>query len=225
MEYSVVIDAGHGGADNGAIYNGRKEKDDNLRLALAVGDILSRNGVDVTYTRVDDTYDTPFEKATMGNNSGADLFLSIHRNSGPEPNTSKGVETLVFNNSGIKASIAENINSNLSKMGYGNRGVIERPNLVVLKTTKMPAVLVEAGFINNDDDNRLFDEKFEETAQAIAQGVLDTLGETKVSEADDENKMENEIYRVQVGAFKNLENAVLMEQKLRKEGYNTFIVY
>ena len=65
MEYSVVIDAGHGGADNGAIYKGRKEKDDNLRLALEVGKILSQNGVDVTYTRVDDTYDTPFEKATM----------------------------------------------------------------------------------------------------------------------------------------------------------------
>lgn len=222
MEYSVVIDAGHGGADNGAIYKGRKEKDDNLRLALEVGKILSQNGVDVTYTRVDDTYDTPFEKATMGNNSGADLFLSIHRNSGPEPNTSKGVETLVFDNSGIKSVIANNINSNLSKMGYVNRGTTERPNLVVLKRTKMPAVLVEAGFINNDEDNKIFDENFEETAQAIATGILDTLKETNMSTM--ENTKSKEIYRVQVGAFENLENAVLMEQRLRKQGYNTFIV-
>ena len=222
MEYSVVIDAGHGGADNGAIYKGRKEKDDNLRLALEVGKILSQNGVDVTYTRVDDTYDTPFEKATMGNNSGADLFLSIHRNSGPEPNTSKGVETLVFDNSGIKSVIANNINSNLSKMGYVNRGTTERPNLVVLKRTKMPAVLVEAGFINNDEDNKLFDDNFEETAQAIATGILDTLKETNMSAM--ENAKSKEIYRVQVGAFENLENAVLMEQRLRKQGYNTFIV-
>lgn len=222
MEYSVVIDAGHGGADNGAIYKGRKEKDDNLRLALEVGKILSQNGVDVTYTRVDDTYDTPFEKATMGNNSGADLFLSIHRNSGPEPNTSKGVETLVFDNSGIKSVIANNINSNLSKMGYVNRGTTERPNLVVLKRTKMPAVLVEAGFINNDEDNKIFDENFEETAQAISTGILDTLKETNMSTM--ENTKSKEIYRVQVGAFENLENAVLMEQRLRKQGYNTFIV-
>ena len=222
MEYSVVIDAGHGGADNGAIYKGRKEKDDNLRLALEVGNILSQNGVDVTYTRVDDTYDTPFEKATMGNNSGADLFLSIHRNSGPEPNTSKGVETLVFDNSGIKSVIANNINSNLSKMGYVNRGTTERPNLVVLKRTKMPAVLVEAGFINNDEDNKIFDENFEETAQAISTGILDTLKETNMSTM--ENTKSKEIYRVQVGAFENLENAVLMEQRLRKQGYNTFIV-
>ena len=222
MEYSVVIDAGHGGADNGAIYKGRKEKDDNLRLALEVGNILSQNGVDVTYTRVDDTYDTPFEKATMGNNSGADLFLSIHRNSGPDPNTSKGVETLVFDNSGIKSVIANNINSNLSKMGYVNRGTTERPNLVVLKRTKMPAVLVEAGFINNDEDNKLFDDNFEETAQAIATGILDTLKETNMSAM--ENAKSKEIYRVQVGAFENLENAVLMEQRLRKQGYNTFIV-
>ena len=222
MEYSVVIDAGHGGADNGAIYKGRKEKDDNLRLALEVGKILSQNGVDVTYTRVDDTYDTPFENATMGNNSGADLFLSIHRKSGPEPNTSKGVETLVFDNSGIKSVIANNINSNLSKMGYVNRGTTERPNLVVLKRTKMPAVLVEAGFINNDEDNKIFDENFEETAQAIATGILDTLKETNMSTM--ENTKSKEIYRVQVGAFENLENAVLMEQRLRKQGYNTFIV-
>ena len=61
----VVIDAGHGGADPGAKFEGRQEKDDALRLALAVGKILSENGVDVRYTRTDDTYNTPLEKATM----------------------------------------------------------------------------------------------------------------------------------------------------------------
>ena len=57
----VVIDAGHGGdRDPGAVYEGRREKDDNLRLALAVGRILEQNGVDVAYTRVTDLYDTPY---------------------------------------------------------------------------------------------------------------------------------------------------------------------
>lgn len=223
MSYSVVVDAGHGGADNGAIYMGRKEKDDNLNLALEVGRILSENGVDVTYTRVDDTYDTPFEKATMGNNAGADLFLSIHRNSGPDPNTSKGIETLIFDNNGIKKQIAEKINSNLSKIGYVNRGTTLRPNLVVLKRTKMPAILVEAGFINNDEDNEKFDENFEETAQAIANAVIETIGADKIA-AQEISGNNKELYRVQVGAFENLENAVIMEQRLRKQGYNTFIV-
>ena len=80
-----MIDAGHGGADFGATYNGRQEKNDNLRLALAVGEILSENGIDVEYTRTTDIYQTPFEKATLGNQSGADFFISFHRNSSPEP--------------------------------------------------------------------------------------------------------------------------------------------
>jgi N-acetylmuramoyl-L-alanine amidase len=64
----VVIDAGHGGEyDPGAVFEGRQEKDDNLRLALAVGDILENNGVEVIFTRVTDVYDTPYEKADMAN--------------------------------------------------------------------------------------------------------------------------------------------------------------
>lgn len=59
----VVIDAGHGGEyDPGAVFEGRQEKDDNLRLALAVGDILENNGVEVIFTRVTDVYDTPYER-------------------------------------------------------------------------------------------------------------------------------------------------------------------
>ena len=78
MAYKVMIDAGHGGADFGATYNGRQEKNDNLRLALAVGEILSENGIDVEYTRTTDIYQTPFEKSTLGNQSGADFFISFH---------------------------------------------------------------------------------------------------------------------------------------------------
>lgn len=59
MAYNIVIDAGHGGSDPGAVNKGRQEKDDDLRLAMAVGDILSQNGVNVTYTRTADVYQTP----------------------------------------------------------------------------------------------------------------------------------------------------------------------
>ena len=61
----VILDAGHGGVEPGAIFEGRMEKDDNLRLTLAVGDILERNGADVVYTRTTDVYDTPQEKANI----------------------------------------------------------------------------------------------------------------------------------------------------------------
>ena len=113
MAYKIVIDAGHGGTDPGAVYKGRQEKDDNLRLALAVGRILSQNGVDVVYTRTTDVYQTPFEKARIGNDAGADWFISFHRNSSPQPNQYSGVESLVYGLSGQKVDMAENINGAL----------------------------------------------------------------------------------------------------------------
>ncbi|MBQ5446204.1 MAG: N-acetylmuramoyl-L-alanine amidase [Lachnospiraceae bacterium] len=252
MANRVVIDAGHGGYDAGASYQGRKEKDDNLNLALKVGEILLKNCIDVRYTRTDDVYDSPYEKAVFANNSGADLFVSIHRNAYLTPNTSRGIETLVYNDEGIKAKLARNINSNLAKLGFDNRGVIERPNLVVLKRTKMPAVLVEAGFIDNEEDNKLFDEKFDKIADAIAMGIIDTIGggcdenERKLykvfvgayndrEDADallDELKgmgfpayimFEDGVYKVMSGAFAILDNAVKMEERLSSMGYNTYI--
>ncbi len=106
MAYKIVLDAGHGGTDPGAIYKERKEKDDNLALTLAVGKILEDNGVDVVYTRTEDVYQTPFEKARIANQSGADYFISFHRNSSPEDNQYQGVEVLVYDKSGIKYEMA-----------------------------------------------------------------------------------------------------------------------
>ncbi len=171
----VVIDAGHGGANPGATYRGRQEKDDALALALAVGDILERNGIEVYYTRTTDVYESPFQKAMEGNAVGADYFVSIHRNSSPYPNQYTGVETLVYNRYGEAARLAANINEQLEMVGFVNQGVNERPNLVVLNRTNMPAVLVEVGFINTDADNQLLDDRFYDVAQAIADGIIETL--------------------------------------------------
>ncbi len=88
MATKVVIDAGHGGEDFGATYNGRQEKTDNLNLAFAVGSVLSNNGIDVEYTRVEDVYDTPFQKAQKANAADADFFISFHRNATENPTRS-----------------------------------------------------------------------------------------------------------------------------------------
>ena len=100
----VILDAGHGGDEPGAIYNGRKEKDDTLRLTLAVGRILEENGVSTLYTRTTDVYDRPQEKAEIANRSGADLFVSIHRNAMPVPGTGSGASVLVYEDSGDSSS-------------------------------------------------------------------------------------------------------------------------
>lgn len=171
----VVIDAGHGGANPGAVYNGRQEKDDALALALAVGNILERSGVEVYYTRTTDVYESPTEKALKGNAAGGDYFVSIHRNSSPYPNQYSGVETLVYNRYGEAARLAYNINTRLEQVGFENQGINERPDLVVLNKTQMPAVLVEVGFINTDEDNRLLDQRFDDIARAIAEGILATV--------------------------------------------------
>lgn len=296
-DYKIALDAGHGGSDPGAVYKGRQEKEDTLDLTLAVGDILKKNGIDVYYTRTTDEYETPFKKATDANNSGADLFVSIHRNSSENPNQYSGVETLVYSDTGLKAEVARNINNQLEDAGFKNLGVDERKNLVVLKRTKMPAVLVEAGFINNDKDNYLFDEKFDSIAQAIADGILESIpsgrpGNTtsnKSNRTDNNNNSNNNsnnnnssnsqmnnsgrtssapidstamvnsippdnevfsvpvsssnimpqcpcdnndydteneaLYRVQVGAYRNKDNADRMLNSLLMDGFPAFIIY
>lgn len=296
-DYRIALDAGHGGSDPGAVYKGRQEKDDTLDLTLAVGDILKKNGIDVYYTRTTDEYETPFKKATDANNSGADLFVSIHRNSSENPNQYSGVETLVYSDTGLKAEVARNINNQLEDAGFKNLGVDERKNLVVLKRTKMPAVLVEAGFINNDKDNYLFDEEFDSIAQAIADGILESIpsgrpGNTtsnKSNRTDNNNNSNNNsnnnnssnsqmnnsgrtasaptdstamvnsippdnevfsvpvsssnimpqcpcdnndydteneaLYRVQVGAYRNKDNADRMLNSLLMDGFPAFIIY
>lgn len=211
----IIIDAGHGGQEPGAVYQGRQEKADTLRLALAVGQILSENGVDVGYTRVTDSYQSPFEKAQMANQWGADFFLSIHRNAMPVPGTASGIESLVYSDDGEAAVLAANINEQLRDMGWKDLGIIERPGLIVLRRTEMPAVLVEAGFIDNESDNMFFDANFQKVAQAIADGVLETLRQEEEGP---------EYYQVQVGAYENRDTAQQLVQQLEAEGLPAFMV-
>lgn len=136
---------------------------------------MEANGVNVYYTRINDVYESPYQKAMEGNAVGADYFVSIHRNSSPYPNQYTGVESLVYNRYGRAAQLAANINRRLEQVGFVDQGVNEGTNLVVLNSTQMPAVLLEVGFINTDADNRLYDERFDEIAQAIADGILATI--------------------------------------------------
>lgn len=108
--YTIFLDAGHGGSDPGAVYNGRREKDDTLALTLAIGDILESYGFNVKYARTEDIYESPYQKAAEGNASGSDIFISIHRNSSPYPNQYSGVESLVYNAWLPAGTIATNIN-------------------------------------------------------------------------------------------------------------------
>lgn len=217
---TIVIDAGHGGYDSGATYEGRREKDDNLKLALAVGNELEQAGYQVIYTRTTDVFDSPIEKARKANESGADYFVSFHRNAGVNPGRYNGVQTLVYDDSGIKSEMARNVNKELEDLGFRNLGVDVRPNLVVLRRTGMPAILIEAGFIDSDVDNKLFDEKFNEIAKGIASGIEETIG-TDTNQTIEHDEMPS--YRIQVGLFRRYENASNLLKELQQKGYEAEI--
>lgn len=239
MAVSIMLDAGHGGRDPGAVYKGRQEKDDALQMVLAVGEILENRGIDVQYTRTTDIYETPYQKAMRANEAGVDYFISIHRNSYPIDNGASGVESLVYDLSGIKYEMAEDINDQLETIGFRNLGIQARPNLVVLKRTKMPAVLVELGFINSDTDNQLFDQNFDAIALAIAEGILDTLMQSPTVDIDSvpnvmpeltpeiepEEEQQPDRYHIQVGAFRKKENAERLKEELLAEEFPAFIAH
>lgn len=101
---------------------------------------------------------------------------------------------MIYDKSGIKYQMAENILGALGEVGFREIGVKERPGLVVLRRTRMPALLIETGFINSEEDNKLFDNKFSDIAQGIADAILGSL--------DEETVQEPLYYRVQTGAFR-----------------------
>ena len=182
MSKTIIIDPGHGGFDPGAVYENRKEKDDNLRLALAVGQELQNAGYQIIYTRTDDRYDSPYDKAQIANSAGGDLFLSFHRNFAETPDLYRGVQALVYDKNPLALRVAKNVNEELESIGFKNLGIESRKELVVLRRTSMPAVLLEVSFINSVEDNRLFDEKFDAIANAIATGVERALPLTSSKE-------------------------------------------
>lgn len=203
---------------------------------MAVGQILEANGYDVIYTRTSDVTQSVGQKAAIANEEEADLFVSIHRNASEYPGQYEGVQTLIYDDSGIKREIADNINRNLEALGFRNAGVSIRPNLVVLNSTQMPALLVEAGFIDSENDNRLFDSRFQAIAQGIADGIMEALEEPPMDSNDlpGENRPDRplppeegaeELYRVQAGAFRDRKNADNLLQLLEQDGFPAFIVY
>ncbi len=232
---TIVIDAGHGGFDNGAMYRGRKEKNDNLDLALAVGNLLKQKGYDVIFTRDSDVYQSPYEKAQIANEAGADYFLSFHRNAAEQDNTYNGVQTLIYSWDDPRAGqLAGVINEELEKLGFQNLGIEERTGLVVLRQTEMPAVLIETGFIDHDKDNRIFDGRFDEIAEAIAGAVEQTVPLTQNAasqerrddgdcDCGESQRKENVVYGVEAGRFGYHTTANFLAEQLEEQGFSSYV--
>lgn len=177
-ERTFMLDAGHGGSDSGAVYNGRLEKNDNLRITLAVGERLARSGERVLYTRTDDSTVDLTYRSTMANSAGATYFVSFHRNSAST--VGRGVEVYYYTGLSAQstaARMAAPVQDALVACGFHNRGV-KQAKFSVLRRTSMPAILVELAFINNEAENAKLDSEFDRIADAIASALLSFVGKT-----------------------------------------------
>ncbi len=171
----IVIDAGHGGKDPGAIspYSSAKEKDLVLAIAQKLKKKLENIGYNVYMTRVDDTYVGLDNRAEIANKLGANAFLSIHLNANGI-SSPKGVEMLYVLDARDSKGLAQLLQTEVAKAtGASSRGLTQRPNLVVIRKTAMPAVLAELGFLTNPTEERLIlDEAYQDK---LVQGMYNAI--------------------------------------------------
>lgn len=184
----LCLDYGHGGSDPGAVYMARKEADDVLSLGRSVAEVLKRHGVLVDETRATDTTVSLNARSDFENRGAYDYFISFHRNAF-KPEQGAGVETYTYLNPSAKSKrLAEKIQSALVGVGFADRGVKE-VNFHVLRETKAPAVLIEIGFIDNSQDNALFDSKQADIVSGVAKAILSQLGIKCMEENNSQDKL------------------------------------
>ncbi len=183
----VIIDAGHGGFDPGKTgTNGENEKDINLKIALCLRQYLEQSGAVVIVTRIDDEALGDSKKADMNerrsitNNSGGDILVSIHQNAFTSDSAS-GAQVFYYKTSedgkrlaeAIQQSLIDTLDSDNSRLAKSNS------DYYVLKTTEIPAAIVECGFLSNAREEALLntDEYQQKIAWAIYKGILSYFGE------------------------------------------------
>lgn len=186
---TVVIDAGHGGYDNGAVsYNGILEKDIDLSVAKKIKSALEYYGVNVIMTRSDDNVTWPEDnvadlraRSAIANSSNASYFISVHCNSTDLAGEVKGSEIYVYFDDEKAMALTDAINTELQKI----EGLINREpkdasvNLLqLLMENKIPSIIVEMGFLtdNEEADFLMSDDGQNQLSMAIVRGLLNVLG-------------------------------------------------
>ncbi len=173
----VVLDAGHGGFDLGACHHNTEEKDLALSTTLILKRFLNEKGYRVIMTRNRDVFVPLKERAEMANESKSRVFVSVHYNAA-QSQKAKGIEVYFFNKGdrlrvdSSKKLATDVLSQLLHHTEAPSRGV-KHGNFLVIRETKMPAILVEGGFITHPDECKSLNDRNyrEELARAIAEGV------------------------------------------------------
>ncbi len=174
----VVIDPGHGGSDYGAIRCGINEKDINFDIAKRVQAILSSKGISVTMTRVTDDFISLQDRTNFCAEICPDIFVSIHVNSSSKEGIS-GIETHYYHQESIE--LAQTVHScMISQIKAKDRGLF-KSKFYVINHTEVPSVLLEIGFLSNNQERAelVCEERKQQTAKAIADGIIKYLNKYK----------------------------------------------
>jgi N-acetylmuramoyl-L-alanine amidase len=220
----VFIGVGHGGTDSGAVgKGGLLEKDLNLSIAKACGAELERHGVTVRFSRSKDETDPVSQEVAECNSFAPDLAVDIHNNAGG----GSGAEVYYSRVGGKSKTLAENILAYITKLGQKSRGAKTRTTAsgadyyAFIRETKAPAVIVEAAFVDSADIALVdTEEERVQVGEAIAHGILKTLGVTPKNKPTEPSKL----YRVQVGAYSSKANAEAQKKRLQAAGFDAIIV-
>ncbi len=177
FKHTIVLDAGHGGVDKGANFGSLYEKDITFKITNYAADELMFNGFKVVKTRDKDKLLELKEISDIANSASADLFISFHINDN-KVNKYKGVTTYYYDVNGYqkdeRIKLAKTIQKELVKSdGWEDRG-IARGNLAVLRNTNIPCVLLESGFMSNEEDRGklMKDEILKSLALNTVRGIM-----------------------------------------------------
>jgi len=163
---TIVLDAGHGGHDSGALGGNSREKDHTLEMIQRLAGNLRSQGADVLLTRSGDYFVTLQGRVDFANTRKADLFISIHNNAA-DSKASRGTQTFYYTAQSV--GLAREIHKELFKAtGLYNRGITQERFFVVRKTW-MPSVLLEVAFLTNPREEGLLSSP--EWSQKVAEGV------------------------------------------------------
>ncbi|MGG4491559.1 N-acetylmuramoyl-L-alanine amidase [Metabacillus idriensis] len=232
----IAIDAGHGYTTSGKrTVDGMREYEFNRAVANEMRDLLSEyEDVTILFTH-SDTSDVPLKERTdKANNANSDVFVSIHANafgSGTAWNNAKGIETYVHDSKPQESyALAEAVHKKLiEKTKREDRGV-KLANFHVLRETKMQAILIECGFMTNQEDAQAL--KTAAYRKTCAQAIVEALAafyKLKKKKAPPvvaaPTPQPGKLYKVQVGAFAEKENAVALANELKNKGYNAIVLY
>lgn len=183
-ERLIVIDPGHGGSETGAVYGDIYEKNLNLDISLKLNALLKAKNIKTYMIREDDSFVGLYERGYIANDLNASLFMSVHINAMDDPGYS-GTMTLYYPQNTKSGSfsgkrLATIIQGELlKKLNTVNRNIIERPNLIVLKASTMPAAIAEIAFLTNKADraNLLSGTFRQKAAQALYDAAIQSLNE------------------------------------------------